>query len=76
MYILYTLEHCPYCHRVIDAAKEMGIELKIKDRGQAENMAELIELGGIKQVPYLYDVEEGKGMYESEDIIGYLKENQ
>ncbi len=35
----------------------------------------LRELGGQDQVPFLIDFDNGKTMYESEDIIDYLKEN-
>jgi glutaredoxin 2 len=36
---------------------------------------ELIKLGGKEQVPFLVDTEKNVKMYESEDIINYVREN-
>jgi len=71
--ILYVKTGCPWCQRVLDFASEKGIEFElrnIKDAGVAE---ELIARGGKRQVPYLVDRKDGTEMYESADIIEYLK---
>ncbi|MFI5260489.1 MAG: glutathione S-transferase N-terminal domain-containing protein [Candidatus Paceibacteria bacterium] len=75
MLTLYVRTGCPFCHRVLAAAEELGIsfdERNIADRAVAE---ELITRGGKQQVPYLFDAERGVEMYESEDIVAYLKEH-
>ena len=76
MLILYFKPTCPYCARVFEAASELGVEFTRKDiKADPTLRDELIELGGKKQVPYLVDEERGEAMYESEDIIEYLKEH-
>lgn len=71
---LFTYEHCPYCHKVVDAFKEMGVSYETvnAERG-TEGSAELVKLGGKQQVPFL--VHGDTMMYESDDIIKYAKEN-
>jgi len=71
---LFVYDHCPYCHKVQNAFAEMGVkcELVNAERG-TEGSAELIELGGKQQVPFLVHGE--TMMYESDDIINYAKEN-
>ena len=75
--ILYVKTGCPWCMKVLDYAKDHGIgfaELRnIATEGVAE---ELIERGGKRQVPYLVDVENAVEMYESADIVEYLKNRQ
>lgn len=72
---LYIMNTCPYCKKVLKFIEENKIEsIEIKDIiGNKENEKELIEKGGKKQVPMLLISE--KPMYESDDIIKYLKEN-
>lgn len=76
MLTLYFKPTCPYCAKVRSTAAEMGIEFDLKDITAHDRIAEeLIEKGGKRQVPYLVDDERGVAMYESGDIIEYLKEN-
>ena len=76
MLTLYFKPTCPFCQRVLNEAKEMGVEFNLKDISSDEAIAnELIEKGGKRQVPYLVDEERGEAMYESADIIEYLKDN-
>jgi glutaredoxin len=75
MLTLYMRPTCPYCHEVIAAAQELGIELEEKNVADPEVLAELLERGGKPQVPYLVDAERDVEMYESEDIIAYLQEH-
>jgi len=57
-------------------AENLKVELELKDISEDETaLAELIEKGGQKQVPYLIDTEKGTAMYESSDIIEYIREN-
>ncbi|MEJ0053310.1 MAG: glutathione S-transferase N-terminal domain-containing protein [bacterium] len=73
--ILYVKTGCPYCAKVHAAAQELGIsfdEKNIADEGVTE---ELLALGGKKQTPYLVDTDREVSMYESDDIIGYLRKH-
>lgn len=76
MLILYTKQTCFYCHKVRTFAVTTGITLEQKDvNADPKIMSELIERGGKRQVPYLVDQARGVSMYESDDIVNYLKEN-
>lgn len=72
---LYIMNTCPFCRKVLKFIEENKIEgIEIKDIiGNEQNEKELIEKGGKKQAPMLMIGE--KPMYESDDIIEYLKEN-
>lgn len=73
-YILYVKAECPYAAKVLAYAAEHGILFEERNVDDPDIADELIERGGKRQVPYLVDVEEAVEMYESEDIIEYLKE--
>lgn len=70
--VLYYKPGCPYCDRVIFFMDGNDIELHMKDISKdPEAKRHLIEVGGKNQVPCLFI--DGKPMYESEDIVAYLK---
>ncbi|MBC7792552.1 MAG: glutathione S-transferase N-terminal domain-containing protein [Clostridia bacterium] len=76
---LYHYEACPYCQRVRHELKRMNREVELRDihrdRGRRE---ELLEGGGMTQVPCLRIEKDGgkvEWMYESMDIIAYLRQN-
>lgn len=74
-YALYKKDTCPYCQRVLRFMANnniQGVELKdiLED---PKNKEYLIEHGGMNQVPCLFI--DGKPMYESLDIIEYMKNN-
>ncbi len=74
--ILYGRSSCPYCARVDRAIKEMGIEDNITRRHTGfgtEWRADLRERTGSTQVPCLFI--DGEPMFESLDIIAWLKAN-
>ncbi len=73
MLTLYVRTGCPYCMRTLAAAQEMGVSLEEKDVTQPGIADELIRLGGKRQMPFLNDTDRGVKMYESEDIIEYLR---
>lgn len=73
MYDLYLSETCPYCRKVINFFEENGIPYNKKDITDSENLNNLIKIGGKKQVPFLDDRENNVSMYESDDIIKYVK---
>ena len=70
---LYILSNCPYCKKVMDFMDENGIEYAKKDISDDVNNSNLIAIGGKEQVPFLYNTETNKGMYESDEIIEYIK---
>lgn len=72
MLTLYVKPGCPFCGRVLEEGKFMGLtfdEKRVTDEGVTE---ELVEKGGKKQVPYLIDDEAGVSLYGSDEIIAHL----
>lgn len=76
MYTLYVKTGCPYCHKVLEAGKELGITFEEKNVADPALSAELVARGGKRQMPYLVDSEAGIEMYESDDIVAYLQKKQ
>jgi len=70
---LYYMATCPYCQKVIGFMKKNDIEVPMKDINVGNYRQELLGIGGKTQVPCL--VIDAKAMYESDDIIGWFKEN-
>lgn len=71
---LYYRPMCPFCQKVLRFIEENSISLELKDiSGTPELGRELTSLGGKTQVPCLSI--DGKTLYESDDIIQWLKEN-
>lgn len=76
MLTLYYKPTCPYCQHVLGEAEDMGVQFRLKDVDSDPSLyEELIEQGGKHQVPFLIDSERGVKLYESENIIAYLKEH-
>lgn len=75
MLTLYIKTGCPFCLKVKALAEELGIALKEKNIADNAVAEELIKRGGKRQVPYLVDLERGVEIYESRDIVEYLKEH-
>jgi len=70
---LYMLEYCGYCKKVMAFLDENGFEYKKIDISDSQNEEMLIKIGGKRQVPFLVDKANNVEMYESDDIIEYLK---
>ena len=70
---LFVLETCPYCIRVMDFLNKENMQYKKIDISNKESEESLIQIGGKRQVPFLIDTERNIQMYESKDIIEYLK---
>ena len=73
--ILYYRPTCPYCKKVLKFLEEIDLEIPLKnieDNPKAKD--ELLHLGGKAQVPCLFI--DGKPLYESDDIIDWLKERK
>jgi len=65
------METCPFCQKVMHFADSENIVFNKFDVNNSENHRRLMELGGKDQVPFLVDGD--VKMYESSDIIEYLK---
>lgn len=72
---LYYSQTCPYCQKVLSFFKENDIDFKAKDVSDPINYAELIKIGKIARVPFLFDREKDEKMYESDIIIDYVNRN-
>ena len=70
---LYMMESCPYCKKVIRFMEENNISGNMIDISDPASEEALIKLGGKRQVPFLVDKDRNIQMYESMDIIEYLK---
>lgn len=73
---LYYIDICPYSRKVLNFIEDNNLidKVELKDiRAKDEYRQSLIKIGGQEQVPCLFV--NGSPMYESEDIIKYLKEN-
>lgn len=70
---LYILESCPYCKKVLSFLETTSEKYNKIDINIKQNEEALIKLGGKRQVPFLVDNDRNVQMYESDDIIEYLK---
>ena len=68
---LYYSKTCPFCQKVMRFMRENNITMDTRDIAHPGIQNDLVRIGGKKQVPCL--VIDGKAMYESEDIIEYLR---
>ncbi len=75
MLTLYVKTGCPFCEKVLNASEELGVSFDLKSIADDAVAAELVARGGKRQVPYLIDSERGVEMYESGDIVAYLREH-
>jgi glutathione S-transferase len=69
---LYYLPTCPYSLKVLNFLEKNGISIELKSTTEPENRDTLLEVGKKNQVPCLFI--DGKPLYESDDIIAYLRE--
>lgn len=82
---LYQFEGCPHCKKVREKLSELGLSYVNHNPrlGNADDHAvtnertydELVEMGGLDQVPYLVDTDRETSLYESDDIVEYLDEH-
>ena len=72
---LYMFDTCPYCRRVINEIENQGrTDIEFKNiRKSEEAYNELMATGGKSQVPCLFI--DGEPLYESMDIIAWLRAN-
>jgi glutathione S-transferase len=72
---LYEYEGCPYCRLVREALTELDLDARIYPcpRGGTRFRPRVLESGGKHEYPYLVDPNTGARMYESADIVAYLR---
>ncbi len=72
---LYEYEGCPYCRLVREALTELDLDARIYPcpRGGKRFRPKVKEMGGKHQYPYLVDPNTGARLYESADIVAYLR---
>lgn len=73
---LYEYEDCPYCRLVREALTELDLDARIYPcpKGGKRFRPRVKEMGGKFQFPFLVDPNTGTQMYESADIVAYLRE--
>ena len=67
----YYLPTCPFCQKVLRFMNENGIIIDMHSTTEQVNKDFLLANGGKNQVPCLFIGD--KAMYESNDIIAYLR---
>jgi glutathione S-transferase len=72
---LYNMEGSPYCRKVREVLTELDIEHVIRNvpKGSPKREAFRAEAGKV-QVPYLIDPNTGSALFESSDIVAYLRD--
>ena len=68
---LFYSPTCPYCLKVLNFLRMNDITIELCSTLDSYNQEYLVSNGGINQVPCLFIGD--KAMYESDDIIDYLK---
>ena len=72
--VLYRLEGCPYCERVVDRLDELDLEFEsIWVEGMHSRRDEVKRVSGQRGVPVLINEAGGVTMAESERILEYLE---
>jgi glutaredoxin len=72
--ILYIKNGCPWCKKIIDFADVNDVVFEqLKEKNEPGVLEDLLNRGGKSQFPYLVDETADIEMYESGDIIEYLK---
>lgn len=70
---LFMLDTCGYCRKVIEYLDENNIPYEKINISEKENEEALVRIGGKRQVPFIIDTDKNIEMYESNDILEYLK---
>ncbi len=76
MLILFHREECPFCLKVRQFMSDNRVSyVSVVSPKDSPSRKVLMKLGGQQQVPFLVDTDKGEMMYESNDIIEYVKKN-
>ncbi len=70
---LFVSKTCPYCIKVMNFFNDNKIDYAAFDINYEQNLKKLMTLGGLEQVPFLFDEANNIRMYESDRIIDYAK---
>ena len=70
---LFIIPNCPYCQKVVKFMDKNKIVCNVFDTNDNDNALRLLSIGGIDQVPFLYNEEANEKIYDSNNIIEYLK---
>ena len=73
---LHIKQGCPFCQKVLKAAEEMGMQegadyITVDSSPGTPGREKVLKVGGKAMVPFLIDGDHS--MYESDDIIEYLR---
>ncbi len=72
---LYFFEACPFCQRVLKVIHELNLKVSYLDIYEnTQHMQKLMQITGRKTVPCLFI--DGEPMFESLDIIEWLRKNE
>ncbi len=72
--VLYSFEASPYCRKVREVLMELNLDTHVFNVAKRSSHRQaLVDRGGKMQVPYLIDPNTGRELYESEDIVRYLR---
>lgn len=73
---LYQFESCPFCAKVRQVMTELQLDYICRNVPKGSQKRDIVShLGGQDMVPFLVDLDKGIKMYESDDIIAYLREH-
>lgn len=76
MLTLYFKQGCPFCKKVLESLHEdVAADFRVLYKENGDNARRAEEIGGKSQVPLLVDEAKDVVMYESDDIVAYLKKN-
>lgn len=70
---LFMLETCPYCKKVMDFMDEKNVKYTKINTKDHDNAMKLMAIGGKDQVPFLYNPKTDDKIYESDEIIEYVR---
>ena len=71
---LFMKPTCPYCIKVMSFMEENGVTVPLRNIEADKDAAKtLVTVGGKRQVPCLFI--DGQPLYESGDIIEWLRDN-
>ena len=70
---LFMSDTCPYCQKVMSFLDKHRVKYEKFNINNEESEKALIKIGGKRQVPFLIDKDRNVQMYESSDIIEYVK---
>lgn len=72
---MYEFEACPFCRKVREVLSELDLEYVSRTVARGSAGRDVLRArGGKMMVPYLIDPNTGTEMFESADIVEYLRE--